>query len=395
MKCIIIGPDPDLGKELEQALLSAGGVTVCRRFEEYPPVTQIPGCLRSQEIEVVFVDLARRERAIEIAKFLECEKDGVQTIAFTAAADSAGIREAMRAGIREYLVRPFEENAVLECLMHTNDLLARRSPQYSSTDEIFAFLPAKPGVGASTLAVNIASAVAEQRNERVLLADFDLGCGIVQFMLKIANDYSVLDALENSMKLEERLWADLVTPRGGLDVLHAGKINPNLRIDPGQINALVRFARRLYGTLCFDLSGHLDRPSLEVLNEAKRIFLVTTPEIPALHLAKAKLSFLRERDLDSKVQVLLNRSKARTAFNQAAVEEVLGQAAAWTFANDYVGVTNAVREATCVVPTSDLGRQVQEFASALGDHAAFQTKSNKKFLNFFTVPRTPLARKLG
>ena len=60
----------------------------------------------------------------------------------------------------------------------------------------------------------------------------------------------------------------MVTKIGNLDVLHAGPINPSLRIEPAQIRHLIQFMRRNYQALCFDLSGNLERYSLEIMQES-------------------------------------------------------------------------------------------------------------------------------
>jgi hypothetical protein len=62
------------------------------------------------------------------------------------------------------------------------------------------------------------------------------------------------------------------------------------------------FARRQYSTICVDLSGMMERYSVEVLHEAKQVFLVATSELPVLHLAREKLAFLRSQDLGKQGQ---------------------------------------------------------------------------------------------
>jgi pilus assembly protein CpaE len=390
MQALIISPDRDLARRLEQVLAGIGGVTVCQTLDDYPALPQLPGSLRSQAIDVVFLSFAEVDKAVQIVKFLDHEAEGVQTIAFDRESDSASLRESMRVGIREFLVSPFEELAVQESVNHTQELLARHRPTYNATDEIFAFMPSKPGVGTSTLALNIGAALGRKLGGRTLLADFDLGCGMIRFMLKLDNERSVMDALENAMKLDEPLWRSLVTPTGTLDILHAGNINPTLQVDPERISSLISFVRRLYGTVCFDLPGNLDQLTMEVLKETRRIFLVCTPEVSSLHIARQKLAFLSKYDLAGRVEILLNRDKAKSAFSAEGVRETLGMPVRWSFPNDYVGVTRAVTEARSVDAASELGRQIQKFADWLIEkpHVVESRPAGRKFLDFFSIPRT-------
>ena len=92
-----------------------------------------------------------------------------------------------------------------------------------------------------------------------------------------------------------------------------------------------------------DLSGNLERYSLEIMQEAKRIFLVVTPEIPSLHLAREKLNFLTHLDLGDRVSVLLNRSHKRSVVSPAQIENLLGAPVMMNFANDYQGVHKALQ----------------------------------------------------
>ena len=91
---------------------------------------------------------------------------------------------------------------------------------------MYSFLPAKPGVGATTLAVNTAVALAKGDDTRVFLGDFDLNCGLIRFMLQLRNSYSVLDASQKAEQIDENLWPQLVTSFGTLDVMHAGTSIP-------------------------------------------------------------------------------------------------------------------------------------------------------------------------
>jgi len=162
-------------------------------------------------------------------------------------------------------------------------------------------------------------------NTNVLLTDFDLNSGMVRFMLKLDNSYCVTDAAEHSLDMDESLWPTMVTTLDKLDVLHAGKLNPDFRVEPTQIRHLMEFMRRNYGALCFDLSGNLERYSLEIMHESKRIFLVCTPEIPSLHLAREKYMYLKQLDLADRgwVQPLAGLQLAQDGVRGLALESLV------------------------------------------------------------------------
>ena len=145
--------------------------------------------------------------------------------------------------------------------------------------------------------------------------------------------------------------------------------------------------RRNYQALCFDLSGNLERYSLEIMQDCKRILLVCTPEIPSLHLAREKLLSLRNFDLDTRVSVMLNRCHKKAVFSKEQVEEMLGMPVVTTFPNDYLRVNRSLTEGKWVTPDSDLGKAFATFAEELLERRVVtQGDTKKKFLEFFAVP---------
>jgi Flp pilus assembly CpaE family ATPase len=192
------------------------------------------------------------------------------------------------------------------------------------------------------------------------------------------------DAVEYAGNLDENLWPQLVTSFERLDILHAGRVNPNLRIEPGNIHGLIGFMRRHYQVLCFDHSGNLERYSQEIMRESRRILIVCTPEIPSLHLAREKLGFLRSLDLDSRIAILLNRTTKKPIFNKQQVEDLLRYPVIATIGNDYHGVHRAVADGTWIDPKSELGQQCTALANLLMEQKAPQD-AGKKFLEHFAV----------
>jgi len=231
--------------------------------------------------------------------------------------------------------------------------------------QMFSFLPSKPGVGTSTIALNMSVALALQLNTRVLLSDFDLNCGMLRFMLNLQNENSVIDAVAHALHMDQAHWSRLITSKDQLDLLHAGYINPYMRIEGSQIRNLVAFMRRTYQASCFDLSGNLERYSVELMEQSNRVLLVCTPEIPSLHLAREKLHFLRTLNLEDRVSVVLNRFHKKSVLSKEQVEEVLGSRVVQTFANEYLSVDRALASASWIRPDSALGKSFAEFAKTL------------------------------
>ena len=208
--------------------------------------------------------------------------------------------------------------------------------------------------------------------------DLDLNSGLIRFLLKVDNEYTILDAAKHASNMDEALWPSLVSSLGKLDVLHAGQISPGGRIENDQIRNLIDYARKNYTAICVDLSGNMEKYATEVMQESKKIFLVCTPEIPSLHLAREKFNYLKDTGLSDKVSFLLNRQSKNDILETNQIEDILGDKVYMNFANDYRGVSTAVAEGKAISQASELGKQLTNFSYFLLERPIPSSVQNAK-----------------
>ncbi len=365
LRGVLICPDQELADRLQNALVNSRKVGIARRLETYPDQMSLARFMRAAAPQVVFLSVESRTEAVDVALRIESTVPGTAVVAISRTTDPQTLLEAMRAGIREFLSPPFEPAPLSEALERIEQQLEQRPPQVETTDSLYAFLPAKAGSGTTTIAVNTSMALAQIHEANPLLVDLDLNGGLVGFMLLLESQYSIIDAAENAVDMDENLWGRIVSKANKLDVLPVGKLSPSFRIESTQLRHVLDYARRNYSTINIDLSGMMEKFSIEILHEAKRVFLVCTPELPALHLAREKLAFLRAQELDSRVSILLNRAQKRMQIPIEEMEKLFGMPIHMTFPNDYSGVHKALTAGKQVDPSSDLGKRYRELAETM------------------------------
>lgn len=387
LRAVIISPDVELSTRLNEIISRSGRVGVTKTIDRYLVSYELERFLRANAPQTVFLSIEQLPHAIEVLQGVEHYLPGCQVVAVDRGCDPAVLLDLMHLGVREYLAFPFDINAFMATVSRLEELLERRPAQVDTTDNVFAFLPSKAGAGTSTIALNAAVAAANQPDNHTLLMDLDLNSGLIGFMLKLENVYTIYEAAENSNKLDEHIWPQLVANVSKLDVLPAGRLDPQTRIDPIQMRQLIAFARRFYKAICIDLSGNMEKFSLEVMQEARKIFLVCTPEIPTLHLARQKFHLLSGMDLGDRVAVLLNRSQKRPLITTQQIEQLLGVPVYMEFSNDYRGVHNALTAGREVEIDTELGRQFQALGYAMMERSqpGRMAASKKKFLEYFSV----------
>ncbi len=388
LRAVMIGAGREAAERLSQAISEAGVFRLVRVMEDYPGSEEIDRLLRVHAPEVVLLCADALWEALKVRETVEQIMPGLPAVAFGRHAGPEVLLELMKAGVRDFLSVPFQTDKLRDLAARLEGYLAKTPLSLSASGVVYTFLPAKPGVGTSTLALNISVALARQPGQKVLLADFDLNSGLIAFMLKVSGPHSVVDAAMRAEDLDEHLWPQIVHQRQNLHLLPAGRPEPGVRISPDQVRRLVDFARRQYSVICVDVSGNLERYSLRLMEESRRIFLVTTPEIPPLHLARERRNFLREVDLGDRVQVLVNRWHKRCAITMKQIEDLLESTVFEVFPNSYQEVHEALVAARPVEERSELGRKCAAFAENLLRPAMESEKSRKRFLETFAVSIT-------
>lgn len=386
LRVLIISPDTILAGSLVQSLEEIAGVQVLRLVDRYPSSADLPRILRARGADVIFLGAHDAVRAGELAREIAAAAPGTQVIGTHMTNETRVLLPLMQAGVREFVLPPFDREALCSALARAERLLDKASIASMSTDAVYSFLPAKPGVGASTLAVNASAAVARRPESPAILTDFDLNSGVVGFLLKLRNAHSVVDAVENAARMDEDLWRPLISKAGGLDVIQAGQTRPNFRLASSKIRVLIDFLRRNYRVVCFDLSGNFEQYSLDIMRESKRIFLVTTPELPALYLARQKLQYLQWHDLGNRVSLLLNREHKRAEVPRQEVEAILGLRVHVAFPNDYTGVRRAAAHGAAVEASSELGKQITKLADWMAGEPAKPSSTEPprgRFIEYF------------
>jgi pilus assembly protein CpaE len=383
---MIVSPDRELTSDLHRVLANTGEVSIVRMLDQYPDLVELSRVLRSHAPQVMFVTLDSPSNVTRLATHVEQVTPGVQIVAVGRSANPQSLIEAMRAGIREFLASPLERHVVLECMRRLKENLSRRPIEVQQSDLLYSFLPAKPGVGATTLAINSTLAATRHDDTTGLLMDFDLNSGMTRFMLKLNSTYSILDAAQHAAAMDENLWPQIATKFGKMDVVHAGTPNPEVRVQDLQIQHLLDFSRRNYKVVSVDLSGNLEKYSLEIMHESRWIFLVCTPEVASLHLAREKLQYLQRMDLTDRVRLLLNRYSKRSPIVPSEVEQVVGAPVMMPCPNDYARVANAITNGSTVDPKSELGIAYDDLAGRMVQRQSPKhAEPTRRFVDYFNI----------
>lgn len=236
--------------------------------------------------------------------------------------------EAMRAGVTEAISEPLTQAGVEEAISH---VIARHAAPVEGS--VFAVIGAKGGIGATTIAVNLAEAFAK-RIGNALLIDLQMAAGDANVLLGVEPRFSIAEALENTHRLDETFLRELIArTKSGLDLLAASPRAIAGQVDPPRIRTLIDFAVRYYRVVVLDVPRG-DVSLLDSLDSASSIFVVVNHELPTVRSAQRLVSKLRQR-YGERVSVIVNRSDKQAEISIEDIKKAVAAPIRHVLPSDY------------------------------------------------------------
>ncbi len=363
MRAVLISPNETERTEFEAAARACHHkLNLTRVLHDYPEPETLSRIVRAWAPESVILSMSHPQKAEILCQHLLKEFEGIQLLGIHTSQEPEVFRQVLHMRMRELITPPFNPQHLIHLIDWITEELKQRPVKFGTTDRFYAFLPAKSGVGASTIAANTTWALAKEPDSRTLLADFDLSSGITGFLFNAQHDHSVTDAINRSNELDDDSWHRLVKRVGNVDLLLSDAPRMPENENQKKVANLIEFARRNYTIINADLPDTFDPLTLNVLREANRIFLTTTPELPALRLAKLKALILQKLELMDKTVLLVNRFSKHSELSLDDIEKTVGIPVFCSFGCEYQDVVSATREAR---PSNKLRASFEAFADKL------------------------------
>jgi len=186
---------------------------------------------------------------------------------------------------------------------------------------------AKGGVGASTLAVNLATVLAKTHGKAALL-DLNPGRGDLAALLDLKPQFSLADLCLNVTRLDRAIFEKmLVRHASGVHLLGAPLMFGDTRVVSAQgVTQALAIARNVFPVVVVDLEDCFHEEQAVTLREASKILLVARLDFTSLRNARRILDHLQDLAMDPKqVQVVINRFGQPNELPVAEAEYALGQ----------------------------------------------------------------------
>jgi len=190
---------------------------------------------------------------------------------------------------------------------------------------LIAVFNPKGGVGKTTVATNLASTLQARKGKSVLLIDADTVTGHVTTSFAIEAVRTVADAWRDEAEGgPAETLLELASVHGsGLRVvaLTDSPINTEI-LDPQRVQAAIAAARKSFDVIVVDLHPSYSALNQAIFDEADRIIVPVTPDVPALRAAVQFLDVALSLGCRERISMVINR--ANSGVSVADVERTLG-----------------------------------------------------------------------
>jgi len=259
------------------------------------------------------------------------------------------------------------------------DFEARQS--FGSNRLVSVFSP-KGGVGKTTIAFNLAVALA-QMEQRTVLIDGSIQFGDLRALLKVPVDApSILDLPTDRIAesdLSDVLWRD----PSGIDILLAPpRIEMAEMLTARDVEKILSLLRRVYTWIVIDMASQLNDINLAFLDASDAILEIVTYDSTTIHSAMAIADTFRAIGYPaSKVRYLVNRSDSAGGIDPDELERALGRVPEHRVISDGKLVVQSNNEGVPFVlasPTAAISQDINRTATELlnaGRAAAFAGRS--------------------
>jgi Flp pilus assembly CpaE family ATPase len=352
---LIISPDAKLIEALQRGFSETRVPKAAWLLRSYPSPQQLNAILHRKRPSAVIVGLSDSVRALEL---IACASENFPKIRLAGAHtenESDLILRSVRKGAHEFLGPPFAPQDLERAVS------SRTATKVGGRQIVF--VPAVAGSGASTVALHVASALSKQAGSQTLLVDFDFHSGAADFRLKLKPRYTLADALERDVCTDE-VWSELVTRWNGIDLLPSPPPEAPIRAeDLTKVPSMFEFASKTYKWTVVDLPAAVYGCCRDILAESETVYLVSTPDIMSLHMAKRRLDQLLAACVTpGNVHLVINRFSEGQCLSVDEIRKIIGIRVACTLNNDYQALSRVCLKGELLDESTGLGQQLREFA---------------------------------
>ena len=378
--------------------IAATRESVCKLLEFHPEIEAVGQAATAEEAivlaksvepDVILMDINMPGMdGITATEVISTEVPGAAIIIMSVQGEQEYLRRAMIAGAKNYLVKPFTGDELLQAVkqVYANEQRRRNVLQLPKTPEsgkVVTVFSTKGGIGKTTIATNLAVALAAKTGAKVGIIDADLQFGDVSLFLNLLPQTTIADLVRDIDSLDKALLASYLTPYNENVKVLAAPFRPEQAetITGSHLTAILKTMRTMFQYIIVDTAPAFNDVILSVLDVSDQVLVVSSMDLPTIKNVKLCLEIMESLNYTTeKLKVVLNRANSEGGMEPHEAEESLRCTFTATLPSDGKTVVGSVNRGIPFVvsnPDTHVSQAVFDLAKTLAT-GEWQTKQEVK-----------------
>lgn len=329
--------------------------------------------------QLAIIDISDKTQiALDLISKLTTNQKNIKIIVVSYDMSSETIIKTLRAGAREFLVKPLIESDFIASINKIKELIAGNINDANKCKVITTFSN-KGGIGKTAIATNLAVEIANITKEKVALIDLNLQMGDVTTFLDLNPAFNTSYVIENLERLDETFLLGTLEKYKNLSLFVLAD-PPDLEqaeiITSEEIATLINILKNTFSYVIIDTTSSFDGKTITALDSSDLILLIAIVNLPSIRNCQRCLDLFRRLGYEKdKIKFIINRYMENDEIKIEDVEEVLAHPVYYKIPNNYYTMMNAINKGlpvSDVNPNSNVAQSFKELAAMLSDSYTYQ-----------------------
>jgi pilus assembly protein CpaE len=370
--------NPTVNDDLIKIIRAIGGFEIIMSGDNRKPDLLIYELGKDAEKDIAMIHSLLDENAVGEV-FLTCEIPEPKIL-----------MQAIRIGVNEFFPQPIESEEIKKALELFKTRRKESMPAVASKNgHIITAFGSKGGVGTTTIAVNLAVAMAQKDNHKsVALIDMNTLFGEIPLFLEVSPKFHWGEITKHIDRLDNNFLTNVLTRHNsGLHILPSpAYLNGHIRPTPDTISRLLVLMKGMFDYVIIDGGQSTDDTVLRVVELSDTLLLITILSLPCLansnKLIKSfvELGYLRK----DQIKVVVNRYMKKSEISLDDAKAGIGENLSWIIPNDYQTTMSAINQGkplSKIEPKAPITQNFKNFVEVF-IHPDAEKEKKKKFRIF-------------
>ncbi len=280
------------------------------------------------------------------------------------------LRKAMLAGAKDYIVKPFPSEELFNAinLVYASTKKRRVDAKKEGNGKVITVFSPRGGIGKTTLATNLACALASKSKQKVVILDCNMQFGDVALALNITPKASIVDMVTDIEHLNESVLMRYMVPFNEDILILPAPFQPEQaeNITAQHLAAILKQLQKHFPFTIVDTASIINDLTLTVIDMSDILLIISAPDITTTKNVKLSLQTLDTLGYpQNKIVLVLNRANSKSSLIIEEVEDTLNHKFLVKLPSDGELVVSSVNRGIPFVisnPNSPISRAITDLA---------------------------------